>query len=59
MILLEAHQGLWSQLIPETDTNGTEEPRHLTLAGFLQQVNCLYTQADNAYCPNEAMKASL
>ncbi|CAL5227323.1 g10263 [Coccomyxa viridis] len=38
VILLEAHQGLWSQLNPETDANGTEEPRHLTLAGFLQQV---------------------
>ena len=36
MFLLEAHQGLWSQLSPETD--GTEETGHLTLTGFLEQV---------------------
>lgn len=36
VILLEAHQGLWSQLSAETD--GTEDSRHLTVVGFLQQV---------------------
>ncbi len=45
MILLEAHQGLWSQLSPEASANGTEESRHLTLAGFLQQVKLLPIQA--------------
>lgn len=44
VILLEAHKGLWSQLSPESDDN--EESRHLTLGGFLQQVNLLLTQAD-------------
>ena len=44
MILLEAHEGLWSQLSPESDA--TEESRQLTLGVFLQQVILLLTQAD-------------
>lgn len=36
VILLEAHQGLWSQL--NAETTGAEDARHLTLHGFFQQV---------------------
>ncbi len=39
VVLLEAHQGLWSQL--NGDNVSGEEHRHLTIHGFLQQVTSI------------------